>query len=91
MKLTFRPFVLILAAVLMGAPASALTLKVASVAPEGTPWGAALNEMAEDWSKISGGEVVLKIFQNGIQKAFLIAETPESDLDLRLGGQAARR
>jgi TRAP-type C4-dicarboxylate transport system substrate-binding protein len=45
---------------------SALTLKVASVAPEGTPWGAALNQMAEDWTKISNGEVTLKIFHNGI-------------------------
>lgn len=47
-------------------PAGAITIKVASVAPEGTPWGAALNEMASDWSKLSNGEVTLKIFHNGI-------------------------
>lgn len=53
-------------ALTMASPVGAITIKVASVAPEGTPWGAALNKMAEDWSKISGGEVSLKIFHNGI-------------------------
>lgn len=53
-------------ALVLAAPASAITIKVASVAPEGTPWGEALNTMAEDWAKISGGEVSLKIFHNGI-------------------------
>jgi len=66
MKLVFRFLTPVLFLVLLSFPASALTLKVASVAPEGTPWGAALNEMAEDWSKLSGGEITLKIFHNGI-------------------------
>jgi TRAP-type C4-dicarboxylate transport system substrate-binding protein len=67
MKTLFSRLALMAAVLLVPAASlSAITLKVASVAPEGTPWGAALNQMAEDWLKISNGEVVLKIFHNGI-------------------------
>lgn len=45
---------------------AAATLKIASVAPEGTPWGAALNKMAGEWEKASDGKVTLKIYHNGI-------------------------
>lgn len=66
MKTPFRALALALSLTLFAAPAGAITIKVASVAPEGTPWGEALNKMAEDWAQISGGEVSLKIFHNGI-------------------------
>jgi len=66
-KTIIRALILAVAALVIPAlPASALTIKVASVAPEGTPWGAALNEMAADWSKISNGQVTLRIYHNGI-------------------------
>src|SRR6056297_2441978 len=46
--------------------ASAFTLKIASAAPESSPWGRALNRIAADWREISGGQVTLQIFHNGI-------------------------
>ncbi len=47
-------------------PASGITVKLASVAPEHSPWGAALNQMAVDWARISNGQVRLQIFHNAI-------------------------
>lgn len=44
----------------------AITLKVASAAPESSPWGRALNRIAAEWREISGGQVTLQIFHNGI-------------------------
>ncbi len=41
-------------------------LKIASVAPEGTPYGAALNRMAADWAAATNGEVELRIYHNGV-------------------------
>lgn len=47
-------------------PATAQTIKLASVAPENSPWGSALNQLAVDWSRISNGRVRLQIFHNAI-------------------------
>jgi TRAP-type C4-dicarboxylate transport system substrate-binding protein len=44
-----------------------LTIKLASLAPENTDWGAALNRMATDWARISNNEVELVVYHNGIQ------------------------
>ncbi|MDR2159090.1 MAG: TRAP transporter substrate-binding protein DctP [Treponema sp.] len=43
-----------------------ITIKMASPVPEGTPWGKYLNQIAGEWEKITGGEVELKIYHNGI-------------------------
>ncbi|MDR2397839.1 MAG: TRAP transporter substrate-binding protein DctP [Spirochaetaceae bacterium] len=43
-----------------------ITLKLASMAPENTPWGAALNRIAAEWSAISKGEVELRVYHNGV-------------------------
>ncbi|GMO29939.1 MAG: TRAP transporter substrate-binding protein [Termitinemataceae bacterium] len=42
------------------------TLKLASLAPEQTPWGAALNKLAKDWSSISGGQINVQVYHNGV-------------------------
>jgi TRAP-type C4-dicarboxylate transport system substrate-binding protein len=44
-----------------------LTIKLASLVPENTDWGAALNRMATDWARISNNEVELVVYHNGIQ------------------------
>lgn len=41
-------------------------VKIASVAPESTPYGAALNKMAADWARATNGEVELRIYHNGV-------------------------
>ncbi|MDR2517704.1 MAG: TRAP transporter substrate-binding protein DctP [Spirochaetaceae bacterium] len=47
-------------------PRRRITLKIASVAPENTPYGEALNRMASEWNRITNGEVELRIYHNGI-------------------------
>ncbi|MDR2049504.1 MAG: TRAP transporter substrate-binding protein DctP [Treponema sp.] len=44
-----------------------VTIKLASMVPENTPWGAALNKMAAEWSAATNGEVRLQIYANGTQ------------------------
>jgi TRAP-type C4-dicarboxylate transport system substrate-binding protein len=45
---------------------NAQVIKLASVAPENSPYGNALNEIAAEWARISGGRVRLQIFHNGV-------------------------
>jgi TRAP-type C4-dicarboxylate transport system substrate-binding protein len=42
-----------------------VTIKLASLVPENTPWGSALNRMATEWAAASNGEVSLVIYHNG--------------------------
>lgn len=44
----------------------ALTLKIGSIAPAGTPWDDTLKEIAEDWRDISDGRIDMKIYPGGI-------------------------
>jgi TRAP-type C4-dicarboxylate transport system substrate-binding protein len=45
---------------------TAITIKVATLVPEGSPWHRALKKMAAQWQKISDGRVQLKIYAGGI-------------------------
>ena len=47
-------------------PAIAQVIKLASVAPEQSPWGSALNQLAVDWARISNGQVRVQVFHNAI-------------------------
>ncbi|MDR1216429.1 MAG: TRAP transporter substrate-binding protein DctP [Treponema sp.] len=54
----------------MGAPIFAqkkVTIKLASLVPEGTDWGRALNRMAKEWSDATNGQVQLIVYHNGSQ------------------------
>jgi TRAP-type C4-dicarboxylate transport system substrate-binding protein len=42
-------------------------IKVASPAPEGTDWGAALNQISREWSRITNGEVEFRVYHGGTQ------------------------
>jgi TRAP-type C4-dicarboxylate transport system substrate-binding protein len=48
-------------------PGRPITIKLASMVPANTPWGAALNRMAKEWSEATNGEVRLQIYPNGTQ------------------------
>ena len=48
------------------AQATAITIKVASLVPEGSPWHRALIKIAAEWQKISEGDVRLKIYPGGV-------------------------
>jgi TRAP-type C4-dicarboxylate transport system substrate-binding protein len=43
-----------------------ITIKLASLVPESTQWGGALNNMAKQWSLATGGDVELVIYHNGV-------------------------
>jgi TRAP-type C4-dicarboxylate transport system substrate-binding protein len=59
-----------LAAVLLMAfaiPAqAAVTVKIATLAPEGSTWYKAVRKIADEWSRISDGEVTVKIYAGGV-------------------------
>ncbi|MDR0784735.1 MAG: TRAP transporter substrate-binding protein DctP [Treponema sp.] len=44
-----------------------VTIKLASLVPEGTDWGRALNRMAKEWSDATDGQVQLIVYHNGSQ------------------------
>lgn len=46
--------------------ANALTIKLGSLAPNGSPWDKGLRRIAAEWSRISNGKVVLKIYSSGV-------------------------
>jgi TRAP-type C4-dicarboxylate transport system substrate-binding protein len=69
MRRTFK-VLFCMAALSLGAPsarAQTVTVKLGTIAPDGSPWHALLKEMGEKWSAESGGKVKLKIFPGGIQ------------------------
>lgn len=43
-----------------------VTIKMATLAPEGSTWHKALVKMAEEWSTLTNGEVELKIYAGGV-------------------------
>lgn len=47
-------------------PLFALTIKLGSLAPVGSPWDNALRQLSAEWQKISRGRVNLKIYPGGI-------------------------
>jgi TRAP-type C4-dicarboxylate transport system substrate-binding protein len=51
---------------LAASTASALTIKLGTVAPEGSPWHEALQEMGAEWQKISGGKIKVRIYPGGV-------------------------
>jgi TRAP-type C4-dicarboxylate transport system substrate-binding protein len=42
-----------------------ITIKMASVVPENTPWGQFINRVAAEWRRITNGEVNVIIYHNG--------------------------
>ena len=56
-----------LAPFLAAPPASAQTvIKMATLVPQGSSWHQALQEMAVEWQKISGGKVTLRLYPGGV-------------------------
>jgi len=50
----------------LGAPAFAITIKLGSLAPAGSPWHESLVRIAVRWKELSAGNVTLKIYPGGI-------------------------
>ena len=62
----YRHLLLVLLLFLSCFGAQALTLKIGTVAPVGSPWTESLRRLAAEWNRISGGQVRLKIYAGGI-------------------------
>lgn len=65
-QLFFFIVVLIIMAVFPLSAQRKVTIKLASLVPENTPWGEALNRMAAEWSQATRGEVEMIIYHNGV-------------------------
>ena len=60
--------------------ASALTLKLGSLAPAGSPWELGLKRMAAEWERLSGGTVTVKIYAGGVA-----GDEPDMVRKIRIG------
>jgi TRAP-type transport system periplasmic protein len=49
-----------------GSAAGPIVIKIASIAPTRSPWDKALQQVANDWEKLSNGAVLVKIYAGGI-------------------------
>ncbi len=52
--------------VLAGTTAFAQTLKLATLAPQGSVWDAAMRSMGDRWAKETGGRVQLRVYAGGV-------------------------
>ena len=59
------PALLILCAV-AALPAAAVTVKLASLAPDGSVWDLAIEEMGAEWDKATDGRVRLRVYPGGV-------------------------
>ncbi len=50
----------------IAAHAGPIVIKMATIAPEGSSWHRVLQEMGEEWEKVSGGKVSLRIYPGGV-------------------------
>lgn len=65
---------------LAAASASALTIKMGSLAPVGSPWELAARRIAAEWQRISGGTVTIKIYAGGVA-----GDEPDMIRKMRIG------
>jgi len=69
MKALFQRTLLFFAAMFVlqnGDAHAGITIKIATMAPEGSTWDKALRNMAVEWSEITQGEVKVKIYSGGV-------------------------
>ncbi|HEX9669773.1 MAG TPA: TRAP transporter substrate-binding protein DctP [Thermoanaerobaculia bacterium] len=69
-----------LAAAWVPAAAQPLTIKMATLVPQGSSWHRILQEMAEEWKTASGGRVVVRLYPGGVA-----GDDPDVVRKMRLG------
>jgi TRAP-type transport system periplasmic protein len=66
MRKTYLASVFLAATLALAAPgADALTLKLGSIAPKGSPWETALRRLSAEWARISDGSVTVQVYPAG--------------------------
>ncbi len=80
MKRTLMQFVAL--SILAGAisPAAAQEIKLATLAPEGSPWHEVMRDLAEAWKDASDGKVTIRIYAGGV-----IGDEPDMVRKMRIG------
>ena len=63
-----------------GAVAGPQIVKVGSLAPEGTPWHLMIQDIGEEWARISNGRVALRIYPGGV-----LGDEPDMLKKMRIG------
>ncbi len=63
---TWPPALALVGVLLAAAPVTAQTLKLATLAPQGSVWDQAMRAMGDRWSKETAGRVQLKIYAGGV-------------------------
>lgn len=48
-------------------PAQKITINVGTAAPEGSPWHQILQKTREDWARLSGGQITMRVYPSGVQ------------------------
>jgi TRAP-type C4-dicarboxylate transport system substrate-binding protein len=75
--------VLVVLAVLFRSPAAqaqTVTIKMATLVPQGSSWHLILQQMAEEWKTASGGKVVVRLYPGGVA-----GDDPDVVRKMRLG------
>ena len=67
-------------ALLAAVGASALTIKLGSLAPVGSPWEIAVRKIAAEWERLSGGSITVKIYAGGVA-----GDEPDMIRKMRIG------
>jgi TRAP-type C4-dicarboxylate transport system substrate-binding protein len=80
MKRASLGIVSLIIAVMTAIPLYPLTIKVGSIAPDGSPWDRALKKIASEWKAISGGTIDMKIYPGGI-----VGNEPDMIRKIRIG------
>ena len=66
LKTVFSGLAALVLALALAGPGWARTVKLGTLAPKGSPWHKALQDMGLDWARISNGKVRLRIYPGGV-------------------------
>jgi TRAP-type transport system periplasmic protein len=75
-----RAWIAILLSGAVSAYAGALTIKLGTLAPVGSPWEVGLRRVAAEWDRLSGGSVTLRIYAGGVA-----GDEPDMVRKMRIG------
>lgn len=66
MKIAKRVILCTVLLFMLASPLFALTIKLGTLVPPGSPWDLHLKKLIAEWARISGGRVILKAYTGGI-------------------------
>jgi TRAP-type C4-dicarboxylate transport system substrate-binding protein len=61
-------------------PAEAQTVKLATLAPKGSPWHDVIRDIAEEWKVLSAGTIILRVYPGGVA-----GDDPDTVRKMRIG------